>query len=100
VQGSSGGLWTSALHTDHGRVVSARNNPFQAGTLPQAPADLWPQLSPLPSAPAADGTGVASTVSDIEHIESQSMPGVAVIKVFFQPGARIEAAVGQLTSIT
>jgi multidrug efflux pump subunit AcrB len=41
-----------------------------------------------------------TTVSDIEHIESQSMPGVAVIKVFFQPGARIEAAVAQLTSIT
>jgi multidrug efflux pump subunit AcrB len=41
-----------------------------------------------------------TTVNDSEHIESQSMQGVAVIKVFFQPGARIEAAVAQLTSIT
>lgn len=41
-----------------------------------------------------------TTVNDIEHIESQSMQGVAVIKVFFQPGARIEAAVAQLTSVT
>jgi multidrug efflux pump subunit AcrB len=41
-----------------------------------------------------------TTVNDIEHIESQSMPGVAVIKVFFHPGARIEAAGAQLTSIT
>jgi hypothetical protein len=41
-----------------------------------------------------------TTVNDLEHIESQSMQGVAVIKVFFQPGARIEAAVAQLTSVT
>src|SRR5882724_11880634 len=26
-----------------------------------------------------------TTVNDLEHIESQSMPGVGVIKVFFQP---------------
>ena len=41
-----------------------------------------------------------TTVADIEHIESQSMPGVAVIKFYFQPGAKIEAGVAQLTSIT
>jgi multidrug efflux pump subunit AcrB len=41
-----------------------------------------------------------TTVNDIEHIESQSMQGIAVIKVFFQSGARVEAAVAQLTSIT
>jgi multidrug efflux pump subunit AcrB len=41
-----------------------------------------------------------TTVNDIEHIESQSMQGVSVIKVFFQPGAKVEAAVAQLTSIT
>src|SRR5215470_12316601 len=40
-----------------------------------------------------------TTVNDIEHIESQSMLGVAVIKVFFHPGAKIEAAVAQTTSI-
>src|SRR5450631_273898 len=34
-----------------------------------------------------------TSVNDIQHIESQSMPGVSVIKVFFQPGAKVEAAV-------
>ena len=41
-----------------------------------------------------------TTVNNIEHIESQSMQGISVIKVFFQPGAKVEAAVAQLTSIT
>ena len=41
-----------------------------------------------------------TTVNDIEHIESQSLNGVSVIKVFFQPGAKVEAAVAQLTSVT
>ena len=41
-----------------------------------------------------------TTVADIEHIESQSYPGITVIKYYFQPGARIEAGVAQLTSIT
>jgi multidrug efflux pump subunit AcrB len=36
-----------------------------------------------------------TTVNNIEHIESQSMQGVSVIKVFFQPGAKVEAAVAQ-----
>ena len=39
-----------------------------------------------------------TTVNDIEHMESQSMRGVSVIKIFFQPGAKIEAAVAQLTA--
>lgn len=41
-----------------------------------------------------------TTVADIEHIESQSMSGVTVIKFFFQPGAKVEAGVAQLTSIS
>src|SRR5580700_3087407 len=39
-----------------------------------------------------------TAVNDIQHIESQSMPGVSVIKVFFQPGAKIDGAVAQLTA--
>ncbi len=31
------------------------------------------------------------TVSDIEHIESQSLPGISVIKFYFQPTAKVEA---------
>jgi CzcA family heavy metal efflux pump len=38
-------------------------------------------------------------VNDIEHIESQSMNGLSHIKVFFYPGAKIEAAVAQTTAV-
>src|SRR5215470_10726147 len=41
-----------------------------------------------------------TTVNDIEHIESQSMYGVGVIKVFFHPNAKIEMAVAQITAIS
>jgi multidrug efflux pump subunit AcrB len=37
-------------------------------------------------------------VNDIEHIESQSLPGLAVIRVFFHQGAKIDAAVAQLAA--
>src|SRR5258706_10863358 len=39
-------------------------------------------------------------VNDIEHIESQAMNGLAHIKVFFYPGAKIEAAVAQCSAIS
>jgi multidrug efflux pump subunit AcrB len=42
---------------------------------------------------------MTTTVNDIEHIESQSYNGVAVIKVFFHEGAKVEAGVAQITSI-
>ncbi|HWA72346.1 MAG TPA: efflux RND transporter permease subunit [Polyangiaceae bacterium] len=40
-----------------------------------------------------------TTVNDVEHTESQSLTGVAVIKVFFHPGAKIEAATAQITAV-
>ncbi|MBI4875572.1 MAG: efflux RND transporter permease subunit [Acidobacteria bacterium] len=42
---------------------------------------------------------MTTTVNDIEHIESQSYNGVAVIRVFFQPNAKIDLAIAQITSI-
>lgn len=42
--------------------------------------------------------GLTTTVSDIEHIESQSLAGVSVIKVFFQPTASIETAIAQVVA--
>src|SRR5258706_16314890 len=36
--------------------------------------------------------GLTTTVNDIEHIESQSLPGIAVIKIFFQPAANVQTA--------
>jgi multidrug efflux pump subunit AcrB len=41
---------------------------------------------------------LTTSVNDIEHIESQSMFGVGVIRIYFQPGAKIEAAVAQVTA--
>jgi multidrug efflux pump subunit AcrB len=43
--------------------------------------------------------GMTTTVNDIEHIESNSLNGVAVIKVFFQPRVNVANAVAQVTSI-
>ena len=42
---------------------------------------------------------LTTTVNDIEHVESQTLTGVAVIKVFFQPGAKIEEALAQTTAV-
>ena len=39
-----------------------------------------------------------TSVNDIEHMESQSLPGLSVIRVFFHPAAKIEAAVAQLAA--
>src|SRR2546427_3248151 len=44
--------------------------------------------------------GVTPLVSDVEHIESQSLSGIAVIKVFFQPGANIQTALAQTAAIS
>jgi multidrug efflux pump subunit AcrB len=44
--------------------------------------------------------GLTTTVDNIEHIESQSMYGSAIIKVFLQPGASLAAGVAQITSIS
>ena len=41
---------------------------------------------------------LTAAVNDIEHIESQSLSGVGVIRVYFRPGAKIEAAVAQVTA--
>ncbi len=42
---------------------------------------------------------MTTTVNGIEHMESQSMNGVGVIKVYFQPNVKIEEAVAEITSI-
>src|ERR1700716_124129 len=44
--------------------------------------------------------GIQTLVNDVEHIESQSFNGIAVIKVFFQPGANIQTSLAQATAIS
>ena len=41
---------------------------------------------------------LTTTVNDIEHIESQSLTGIAVVKIFFQPKANLPSAVAQVTA--
>ena len=44
--------------------------------------------------------GLTTLVNDVEHIESQSLNGIAVIKVFFQPHANIQTALAQTAAIS
>ncbi len=43
--------------------------------------------------------GLTATVNDVEHIESQSLNGLGVIKIFFYPSVRIDMAMAQVTAI-
>ncbi|PRG06292.1 RND transporter, partial [Burkholderia multivorans] len=38
---------------------------------------------------------LTTTVNNIQHIESTSLPGIAVVKVFLQPGANVQTAIAQ-----
>ena len=43
---------------------------------------------------------LTTTVNNIEHIESQSPSGVAVVKIFLQPTADITAGIAEVTSVS
>ena len=43
---------------------------------------------------------LTTTVNDVEHIESQSMAGLAVVKVYFHPNVNLPSAISQITSIS
>jgi len=43
---------------------------------------------------------LSSSVNDIEHIESQSLPGNGIVKIFFQPTVDIRTATAQVTSLS
>jgi multidrug efflux pump subunit AcrB len=43
---------------------------------------------------------LTTTVDNIEHIESQSLYGIAVVKVFLQPTANIQQGIAQITAIS
>ncbi len=44
--------------------------------------------------------GVMVLVNDIEHVESQSLNGIAIVKIYFHPGANIQTALAQTTAIS
>jgi multidrug efflux pump subunit AcrB len=43
---------------------------------------------------------LTTTVDNIDHIESQSLVGVAVVKVYFQPHVDIATAIAQITAVS
>jgi CzcA family heavy metal efflux pump len=42
--------------------------------------------------------GLSTTLTDVEHMESQSLPGTGMVKVFLYPGASVEKAQSQMVS--
>ncbi len=89
-----------------------------AGTLAilRTPKDIFPnidipvvsivfQYTGMPASQFGDRiTGpfervLTTTVNDIEHVESTSLNGISVTKVFFQPTAKLPAAIAQVTAI-
>jgi multidrug efflux pump subunit AcrB len=42
---------------------------------------------------------MSTTVSGIQRIDSQSMSGIGILKVYFEPGSDIGGAIGQITSV-
>src|SRR3981189_2054298 len=43
---------------------------------------------------------LTTSVNDIEHIESQSIPGYGIIKIFFQPSVNINAALAEVSAMS
>jgi CzcA family heavy metal efflux pump len=43
---------------------------------------------------------IPTTVNDVEHVESQSLPGIGIVRIYFQPGVDIRTATAQVTSIS
>ena len=85
-------------------------------TIPRTPVDIFPDInipvvsviwnyngfSPSEMADrivANSERGITVTVNDVEHQESQSLNGIAVIKIFFRPSVNISMAVTQVTAI-
>jgi multidrug efflux pump subunit AcrB len=89
-----GGVATNRMPTD---IFPEINIPVvsviwsYAGVSPEEMADVITTRSER---------GITTSVNDIEHQESQSLTGLAVIKVFFHPNAKIEAGVAQLAAQT
>lgn len=66
---------------------------------------VWTYTGLPPSEVAGRITGVferalTTTVNDIEHIESQSLLGISVVKIFFHPATNIAVALSQVTAIS
>lgn len=43
---------------------------------------------------------ISNNASNLQRIESQTLPGLALIKIFFQPGTNIDGAIAQVTAVS
>src|ERR1700739_3621048 len=43
---------------------------------------------------------IPTTVNDVEHMESSSLPGMGIVKIYFQPNVDIRTANAQVTAIS
>ena len=90
---------------------------FGGLSIVRTPTDIFPNIGiPVISViwsytglPADDMSGrittvyervLTATVNDIEHIESESVPGFGIVKIYFQPSVNISAAQAQVVSIS
>ncbi|HVH85882.1 MAG TPA: efflux RND transporter permease subunit, partial [Terriglobales bacterium] len=44
--------------------------------------------------------GLTTLVNDIQHIDSSALPGRAIEKIYFQPGANLQMAIAQVTAVS
>ncbi|MHA4812317.1 efflux RND transporter permease subunit [Flavitalea flava] len=44
--------------------------------------------------------GISSSVNGVEHIESQSQPGIGLLKVYFEKGTDIGSAIAQMNAVS
>ena len=44
--------------------------------------------------------GLTTLVNNIQHIDSQALPGRAIEKIYFQPGANLQMAIAQVTAVS
>lgn len=84
-------------------------------TISRMPMDIFPEIQIPVVAVIWNYTGISpdemetrvvgnyervlvSTVSGIEHIESQSLNGISIVKIFLQEGANIDSAISQVVA--
>ena len=90
---------------------------FGAGAALRTPIDIFPSINIPVVAVVFSYTGLppdamagrivtyyerslTTSVNDIEHIESQSIPNYGIIKIYFQPGVNINAALAQVSAMS
>ena len=63
----------------------------------RTPTDIFPNIDRIIS---ITERSLTTTLDNIQHIESQSLYGIAVVKVFLQPTASVERGIAQITAVS